>query len=146
VDVTHPSAKAQAEAVLNTLEEIEADHIPVLTVLNKIDRLSDPSSAQENLILAGYTDAVAISALSGEGINDLLPAIHKKLFELYVSVEVLLPYSEGGLTALFHEQGQVEQIEHTRDGVIIAGRIPGRLLATFKEFEVNGQDDNPEDA
>ena len=146
VDVTHPSAKAQAESVLNTLEEIEADHIPVLTVLNKIDRLSDPSSARENLTLAGYTDAVAISALSGEGINDLLPAIHKKLFELYVSVEVLLPYSEGGLTALFHEQGQVEQIEHTRDGVIIAGRIPGRLLATFKEFEVNGQDDNPEDA
>lgn len=138
VDVTHPSAQAQAESVLNTLGEIEAGHIPILTVLNKVDRLGGGAvSAQENLNLAGHQDAVAISALTGEGIQDLLPAIHKKLFELYVPVHVLLPYNEGGLTALFHEQGQVEKIEHGREGVVIAGRIPGRLLAQFKEFEVS---------
>lgn len=139
VDVTHPSAKAQAESVLKTLEEIDADHIPILTVLNKIDRLGDASDAQKHLIIAGHRDAVAISALTGEGIEELLPAIHKKLFELYVPIEVMLPYSKGGLTAQFHEQGQVEQIEHTREGVKIIGRIPGRLLAQYKEFDINGQ-------
>ena len=41
VDITHPNARAQAEAVHNTLIELEADHIPVLTVLNKIDRLAE---------------------------------------------------------------------------------------------------------
>jgi GTP-binding protein HflX len=146
VDVTHPSAKAQAESVLHTLEEISADHIPVLTVLNKIDRLSSASSAQEHLDLAGFRDTVAISALTGEGTDDLLPVIHAKLFELYEHVDVMLPFSEGALTALFHEQGQVEQVEHTREGVRIVGRIPGRLLAQYKEFDVGLQQDfSPEE-
>lgn len=140
VDVTHPSAKAQAEAVLNTLEEIEADHIPILTVLNKIDRLSEASTAQQQLDLAGFKDTVAISALTGEGIDELLPAIHAKLFELYVPIDVLLPYSEGALTALFHEQGQVEQVEHSREGVRLVGKIPGRLLARYKEFTYGSQE------
>ena len=147
VDVTHPSAKAQAEAVLQTLEEIEADHIPILTVLNKIDRLGKASSAQQHLELAGLKDTVAVSALTGEGIDDLLHAIHAKLFELYVPIEVQLPYSEGALTALFHEQGQVEQIEHNREGVRITGRIPGRILARYKDFEINAQhEDTSEEA
>jgi GTP-binding protein HflX len=133
VDVTHPSAQAQAESVLETLEEIGADHIPILTVLNKIDRLESAEFAQD--AIGNISDTVAVSALSGEGIEKLLPLVHKKLFESFSPVEVLLPYQEGGLTALFHEQGQVEEVEHTRDGVRIVGRIPVRLLAQFSDFE-----------
>ncbi|MCB2178759.1 GTPase HflX [bacterium] len=132
VDVTHPSAQAQAESVLETLEEIEADHIPVLTVLNKIDRLGSAEEIQEHLV--GFSDTVGVSALTGEGIPELLEAVHRKLFESLEQIEVMLPYQEGALTAIFHEQGQVEQIEHTREGVRISGRIPGRLLARFKGF------------
>lgn len=132
VDVTHPSAHAQAESVLQTLEEIEADHIPILTVLNKIDRLESSQSAQA--LLEDFSDTVAISALTGEGKEELLAATHKKLFESLAPLDVLLPYSEGGLSALFHEQGQVEEVEHTKDGVRIVGRIPGRLLARFNEY------------
>ena len=145
VDVTHPSAKAQAESVLKTLEEIEADHIPILTVLNKIDRFGDASAAQARLDVGGHKDTVAISALTGKGIEDLLQSIHKKLFELYVPVEVLLPYSKGSLTAQFHEQGQVEQIEHTREGVRIIGLIPGRILAQYKEFDISGLEEEQEE-
>ncbi len=139
VDVTHPSAQAQAESVLNTLVEIEADHIPILTVLNKIDRLSEASAAQQQLDLAGFSDTVAISALTGEGIEELLPAIHVKLYELYEQIDVLLPYSQGALTALFHEQGQVEQVEHSREGIRLVGKIPGRLLARYKEYTYGSQ-------
>ncbi|MBN2043503.1 MAG: GTPase HflX [Anaerolineales bacterium] len=133
VDVTHPSAKAQAESVLMTLEEIEANHIPIVTVLNKIDRLESAEFAQD--AIGNISDTVAVSALTGEGIDKLLPMVHKKLFESFSAIEVLLPYQAGGLTALFHEQGQVEEIEHTRDGVRILGRIPGRLLAQFRDYE-----------
>lgn len=144
VDVTHPSAQAQAEAVLETLEEIEADHIPIITVLNKIDRLGPAADMQTHL--EGISDTVAVSALTGEGIDELLSAIHRRLFESYEAIDVMLPYQEGALTAIFHEQGQVEQIEHTREGVRISGRIPGRLLARFKDFteqddfEVDGEE------
>ena len=45
VDISHPNAMNQAESVQQTLEEIDASHVPIITVLNKIDRLSDPESA-----------------------------------------------------------------------------------------------------
>lgn len=142
VDVTHQSAQMQAAAVLETLKEIEADHIPILTVLNKIDRLSEPGSAQQSL--EGFVDTVAISALSGLGMEDLLAAIHRKLFEAYQHVQVELPHQEGALIALFHEQGQVEHIEHTRQGQTITGRLPVRLVARFKPFETSGRNLNPD--
>src|SRR5512139_2067413 len=72
VDVTHTNARAQADAVLQTLGEIEADHIPVLTVLNKIDRLPNPEKARQ--AVEGFPNAVAISALKGDGIPELLLA------------------------------------------------------------------------
>jgi GTP-binding protein HflX len=143
VDVTHPSAQAQAESVLETLEEIGAGHIPILTVLNKIDRLESAEFAQD--AIGDISDTVAISALSGEGIDKLLHLVHKKLFESFAPIEVLLPFQQGGLTALFHEQGQVEEVEHTRDGVHIVGRIPGRLLAQFRDFEYLPELESPEE-
>jgi len=133
VDVTHPSAQAQAVSVLETLEEIEADHIPVLTVLNKIDRLEHPIEAQETM--EDFKDTVAVSALRGEGIDHLLAEIHQKLFESYEPIDVLLPFQEGALLAMFHEQGQVEMVEHTREGVHISGRLPGKIVAQYRPFE-----------
>src|SRR4030066_395873 len=70
IDITHPQAHEQARAVYQTLTEIYADHIPILTALNKIDGLTDPDHAME--VLSDYPSAVAISALTGEGIPDLL--------------------------------------------------------------------------
>ena len=135
VDITHPNVHAQAEAVLQTLDEIEASHVPMLTALNKIDRLTDPDAAQA--ALADFDDAVAISALHGQGLDELLAATSRKLYETLSSIEVLLPYEQGALIALFHEQGRVDRIVHTRKGVQISGRVPGRLLARFMPFSKN---------
>ncbi len=136
VDTTHPNVHEQAEAVLQTLTEIDADHIPILTVLNKIDRLEDPAAAQK--ALQDFEDAVAVSALRRQGLDELLAAISHKLYEALAPVEVLLPYQEGALIALFHEQGKVDRIEHTRSGVHIQGRIPGRMLARYSAFASRG--------
>jgi GTP-binding protein HflX len=136
VDITHPSVHAQAASVLQTLEEIEAEHVPILTVLNKIDRLSDPSAAQG--ALEDFEDAVAVSALKGVGIADLVDAVSRKLYETLSPIEVMLPYEQGALIAMFHEQGRVDRIEHTRKGVRIRGRLPGRLLARFAPFVQRG--------
>jgi GTPase len=132
VDITHPSAKAQANAVHQTLVEIEADHIPMLVAMNKIDLLSDPERARQTL--EGFPNSVAISALTGGGINDLLLAAKEYLYENLQQIVVRLPYDEGGLIALFHEQGQVEKIEHGQKEVLIQGRIPGRLVASFQAY------------
>jgi len=132
VDITHPNVMAQAKAVHQILGEIEADHVPVVTVVNKIDRLTDPERARQNLDI--FPTAEAISALTGEGINDLLATVGEQLYETYLSTKVYLPYQQGGLISLFHEYGQVERLEHVHGGVLIKGKLPGRLVARFKPF------------
>lgn len=136
IDVAHPSALAQSEAVLETLADISAEHIPILTVLNKVDRFEDEeerAAARED-----FPGAVEVSALTGEGMEELLAAVHRKLYESFTPVSVHLPFSEGALIALFHEQGQVDSVEHTRRGVRMEGRLPGRLLARYVPFETSG--------
>lgn len=135
VDITHPHVRAQAEAVENTLEAIGADDLPVLTVLNKIDRLQDPEAAE--VAVDDFEDAVAISALKSIGLDELLSAVNRKLYETLTPIQVHLPFAEGALIALFHEQGQVEVTEHTRKGVYLEGRVPGRLVARYREFHVD---------
>lgn len=137
VDISHPNALAQYQAVQQTLQEIGAGHIPVITALNKVDRLGQsPEAIREKL--ADYPSAIAISALKGWGLDTLLQRIQQMLFEMMTPVYVRLPYQQGGLISLFHEMGQVERIEHERGGVLIQGRLPGRLLAQFAPWKVEG--------
>jgi GTP-binding protein HflX len=134
VDISHPNAMNQAESVQQTLEEINASHVPIITVLNKIDRLSDPESARR--VVEHFPQAVAISARTGDGIGDLLARIHNGLYETLTPTLVRLPYQQGQLISLFHEFGQVDRLEHGRKGVLIQGRIPGRLVAQFKPWQI----------
>jgi GTP-binding protein HflX len=124
----------QAEAVQQTLDEIDASHVPLITVLNKIDLLSNPEAARR--VIDHFPQAVAISARSGVGISDLLEQIHNALYETFTPILVRLPYQQGQLISLFHEFGQVEQMEHGRKGVLMKGRIPGRLVAQFKPWQI----------
>lgn len=132
VDITHINVHAHAQAVHQTLTEIDADHIPTMTALNKIDCLNDPSAARQ--AMDGFPKAVAISALQREGITDLLRTVQEQLYEMYTPLDVLLPYHEGKLISMFHNQGEVERIEHGSQGVAIKGRIPGRLVAQFNAY------------
>lgn len=134
VDISHPNAMNQAEAVHETLEEIEAEHVPVITVLNKIDRLSDPAAARN--AVEQFPQAVAISARTGEGIGDLLGMLRSTLYETFTPILIRLPYQQGQLISLFHEFGQIERLEHGRKGVLMQGRIPGRLVAQFKPWHI----------
>jgi GTP-binding protein HflX len=136
VDVTHPQALSQAEAVHDTLENIEADGIPSIPVLNKIDRLRNPDGAKT--ALETYPNAVAISALKGDGIDDLLQTIKSRLYESYEPIQVEIPYNLGSLISLFHEEGQVDQVENRYEGVFIQGRLPVRYLTKYKPYLVDG--------
>ncbi|MBN2387715.1 MAG: GTPase HflX [Anaerolineales bacterium] len=143
VDISHLNAMNQAEVVHATLKEIEAGHVPVITALNKIDRLQDPKAARQAVAL--FPQAVAISALTGEGLPDLLERVGNTLFETFTPVHVNLPYQQGQLISQFHELGQIESIEHNRKGVTIRGRIPGRLVAQFKPWQVRPGEKIPQE-
>jgi GTP-binding protein HflX len=136
VDISHPNALNQFQSVQQTLDELGAHHIPTVTALNKADQLRDLEAARD--IVSHFEKAETISALNGEGIKDLLRVIQEELYETYAPIHVRLPYQQGALISLFHEAGQVERIEHERGGVLMQGRIPGRLVAQFSGWQIDG--------
>jgi GTP-binding protein HflX len=133
IDISHDNAHAQFESVQQTLAEINADHVPTINVFNKSDKLEDPEEAQA-LLAQTDPDAFLISAKTGQGIDELKIGIMEQLFEKMIPVHVRLPFKEGALIALFHEQGIVDLIENERGGVILTGALPGRLFSRFQEF------------
>ena len=143
VDISHPNALNQFNAVQETLDELGAHHIPMVTALNKLDLLRNPEAARA--AASRFSKAVTISGLKGSGIQDLLSRVHEELYETYTPIRVKLPYQQGALISLFHEAGQVEIVEHGRGGVFMQGRIPGRLLAQFNNWQVTENIPEPEE-
>ena len=126
IDISHADAAAQARSVIGTLRDIGADTLPLLTAANKIDVLPNGKPA--------FPEAVPISALTGEGMPELLAAIENELYIVMVPVRVQLPYEQGRLISMFHEHGLVELEQHV-DGVVkMEGRLPRRLTWAFKPY------------
>lgn len=132
VDVTHPNAAEQIEAVEDTLAELEVDHLPLVVALNKADQLIDREATVRDLDLSA--SAALVSAKTGQGIDELLILIEAAMVQLLQPIEILLPYERGDLLSLFYERGQVDEEKHTGDGVHLFGRVPKRLIPVFEAY------------
>lgn len=132
LDVTHPNALEQWQSVQETLVDIGCGEIPVVTALNKIDLLADPLSINQSL--SNLTPTVPISALTGQGTEELLKLIEGQLFENYTEVTVHIPYRDGQLISLFHEQGKVESMKPMEQYITINGMLPIRMLFQFRHY------------
>lgn len=132
VDVSHPNAAQQKKTVLETLIDIGAGDIPVLTVYNKVDLLSgeELEAARAN----HENQALFISARNGTGLEALLDAVGRELLTAYTALDVLLPYDQGQLVSVFHEKGHVQSLEHTGKGILISGYIPKEIQAQFTPY------------
>nr|HPL81765.1 GTPase HflX [Anaerolineaceae bacterium] len=132
VDASHEHHQEQSYSVLETLREIEAGDIPVLTVYNKIDLLDEETLCE--LETMNGEMSFFISARTGEGVETLQEAIADELFKERSLLKVLLPYSEGRLVSLFHERGNVINVEHLEEGILIYGRLPREIRPYFKDY------------
>jgi len=118
-------------AVEGTLEEIGAGDRPRLLVLNKIDAVDEEGRAR---LRHRHPDAVQVSALSGEGLDDLTAAIEAAFARTLRSVELLLPYSEGGRLAELHDVAGELYREDTAEGVRIVARVPAPVAERYARF------------
>jgi len=135
LDVTHPNARQQAEAVHTTLEELNVHDAPILLALNKTDTLTPEQRAEARANLGElYDTGVPISALTGAGLPELLARVSAGLYANLVPLKLLVPYKDGHIISLFHEQALVEHVEHTEAGVELHGRVPERVAARFKPY------------
>ena len=124
------------KAVDTVLEEIGAGDRPRMLVLNKADALDE--AGREDVRLR-HTDGTLVSALTGEGLEELSGRIEAEFERALRDVELLLPYGEGGRLAELHEVAGDLSREDTADGVRVRVRLPATVAARFEQFAVNGR-------
>ena len=133
VDISNQDAAAQWQAVVQTLVEIQADDIPMLTVLNKVDKGIDESEINRNF--PQFQDAVRVSAKTGQGMDELLVRLNEFLYTTMVEISVKIPYQQMNLVNLFHQNGVVLKATHEVDHTLIEGKIPTRLYKLFAPYK-----------
>ena len=133
IDINHPNTIAQCHSVIKTLIDIGAGNLPVITVLNKIDKTSKYEEIKKRY--PEYENGILISASKIIGIDHLLSEIDQLLFEKYTKITAKIPYKNGKLIALFHQFCKVEKVELGVGSVLISGSIPGRMLAEFERYQ-----------
>ena len=134
VDISSPIALQQWQSVNQTLKQINAYEIPIVTTLNKIDKFDNLSSSEN--ILHEFKDAIPISALEGTGVETLINKLDEELFNTYIPVTVKIPYQHGNLISIFHHNGRVNSIQYGNKEVRIKGSIPNRFARDFSSFIV----------
>ena len=137
VDASEPesSRREAIAAVDSVLEEIGAGSAPRLPVYNKVDLLEQDEARE---LAIRDPDAIAVSAATGAGLDELRDRIEEAFQDTLRSVELLLPYSEGSTLAELHELAGGLEREDRSDGVLVKARIPAALMHRFAEFARNG--------
>lgn len=118
VDASHLNHERHINAVQEVLKQLGAQDKPMIIVFNKIDEVMDLQSIS-------HTDipAVNISALSGEGIEELLQMVASMLKQRYTVIKLTIPYHKSNLVSLLHQKGKVVQEKYQEDGIEVEVEI-----------------------
>lgn len=127
-DASSEEAKVHLEVTQEILSSLGAADRPVIPVLNKYDLVENTE------FVPRVSDAVKISALKGEGIDELLTAVENNLPERTERLELMLPFSKSGLAAALREEGALLSEEYTEDGLKVTANVPMRLKAGIEEY------------
>lgn len=138
VDISHPLAEQQIEAVENVLSELDAKSIPKIMVWNKVDKAENPEKIRSEA--EKREDVVCISAFTGEGLDDFCNAVQEKLKDTMVWIEALIPFDKGELISTLHTVGMVERTEYIENGTLVRAYVPlrfARLLTPMRQMCVS---------
>ncbi len=132
-DASSSEVAQQVEAVRGVLGEIGAGAIPEVLALNKVDVLSEMDRERA---ARRFPDAVAISALTGEGREPLLERVALELPRPPVEVTLLVPYGRDEVIALLYRDAEVLETEPGPDGTLVRARVGDRELAAVGDYAV----------
>lgn len=126
-DISNDEAIEQIEVVNNLLDELGCADIPVLTVLNKCDKIPE--------ILYGFNDSIQISAKTGFGFDNLLNGIAGALEKTSGRMKLLIPYDVGGVLAQIRADGKIFSEEFTENGTLVDALVDRGLYKAVEEYK-----------
>ncbi|WP_018382838.1 GTPase HflX [Wenjunlia vitaminophila] len=136
VDGAHAEPEAQLATVREVIREVGASEVPEIVVINKADA-ADPEVLRRLLRLEPH--AVAVSARTGEGIEELRARVDAELPRPSTEVEALVPFTRGDLVSRLHVEGELLLEEHTADGTRIRAMVDELLASALAPYAVATQ-------
>ncbi|MGM9988196.1 MAG: GTPase HflX [Bacillaceae bacterium] len=127
VDISNPSYENHIAVTKATLKEIGADHIPMITVYNKVD-LIDASKEK--------TDGIYLSAKKNIGIDELVDKLDEYIFTDYVSCKLLIPYTEGKVLSYLNQHVAIHDAEYIEAGAILNIDCSESDYSKYKSYEM----------
>jgi GTP-binding protein HflX len=134
IDSNHSNMEEQIEAVNKVLEEIGVKNNNILMVFNKIDLLE---RLELNRLKNKYPEGAFISALKGEGINNLFDKIIEIIDRNTIKIIISIPYENLNIISYLHELGEVKEEKYLKDSIIVKVVIPKHTLQKIESLNID---------
>ncbi|MGH2725073.1 MAG: GTPase HflX [Actinomycetota bacterium] len=132
-DASAPDVEAQVEAVRTVLGEIGAGGLPEVLAVNKIDLVSETGRAR---VQRRFPDGVPVSALTGQGLEDLLARVEEVLPSPPVEVRLFVPYERHDVVSRLYRDAEVLGVKQEDEGTTVEARVRERDLPWVGDFLV----------
>lgn len=136
VDAAHPDPEGQIQAVRTVLNDVDAQNITEIIVLNKVD-VADPFVVER--LRQREPNHVIVSARTGQGIDELLQKISDAIPRPGVQLELMIPYDRGDVVNRLHgAEAEILAIEHTENGTRMMVKVREGMAAEVEQFSIHG--------
>lgn len=135
VDAGHHDMDAQINAVHQVLKELNADEKPMVTVFNKSDLVDDQYILRK--LVADTPDSVYISAMTREGISQLMVLLSKTLKSLLAHLSLEIPYERSDLLSMCYDNGKVIKVEYTPESIYVEAEISAEFAGKLQKYVKN---------
>lgn len=130
IDASHPNFKAQIEAVMAVLNDIEIADKPMIMVFNKVDKIQ--YEERKSALRKNYPESIFISALTGDGLEDLKLKISDIISKSHVTKTVSIPQIDGKLLAYIYSSSNVLKQSEVGDEIILTFEAPNEVASKIE--------------
>src|SRR5690606_15878925 len=134
LDATSPQIEKFHETTLSVLAELGAEGKRTITVLNKIDLVTDPARLAELQFL--FPDALRVSAATGIGMENLLAKCSETLADRVRRGRFRIPQRRADLVGLLHRDAKVLSTEYEDNDILVTAVVPAAIVGKLEEFAV----------
>ena len=131
VDASDPHHKQHIQVTEETLKDLNVGDVPMIYVYNKADKCMD-----EPLPIIRGEDKIYLSAKSGEGVEQLIDMIFKKLHAGHLDAEFLVPYTDGKAVSEIMQNCTVHETSYEENGTLLKVRCELAVFQKYKNYLV----------
>lgn len=132
LDASDPAVEAFYRTTIKVLEELGAGEKPIVTLLNKVDRIEDEDSLRR--LRERFPDAIEISAKQGLGFDELIQAAENQLASRVKRRVYRIPQARGDLVNLLHQEGKVITTDFEENDVVLTAVVSPTLNGKLRNF------------